>query len=325
MNYRSLFIKGLKKNLAILVYKIKSSKFTKKVLNINSNRIFWFTGIKNKKMIRNLTRHLPNFITAINLACGFTSIVLIIEGNMIFACYFILLATIFDFLDGFFARLFDAYSDIGKQLDSLADIVSFGVAPALIMYYFLRISILGNHGSFSFASLTFFEGVILFSPVLLAIASAFRLAKFNIDPSQHDSFYGLPTPANAKFNIDPSQHDSFYGLPTPANAIFISSFVMNVLNHQKLYDQGIFTSKYFLLVLTIILSCLLVSRIPMFALKFHNFSFSKNKIRYVFIGISVILVIVLQLAALPFIIAIYILISLGCTIFKTRDKQIIND
>lgn len=304
MNYRSLFIKGLKKNLAILVYKIKSSKFTKKVLNINSNRIFWFTGIKNKKMIRNLTRHLPNFITAINLACGFTSIVLIIEGNMIFACYFILLATIFDFLDGFFARLFDAYSDIGKQLDSLADIVSFGVAPALIMYYFLRISILGNHGSFSFASLTFFEGVILFSPVLLAIASAFRLAKFNIDPSQHDSFYGLPT---------------------PANAIFISSFVMNVLNHQKLYDQGIFTSKYFLLVLTIILSCLLVSRIPMFALKFHNFSFSKNKIRYVFIGISVILVIVLQLAALPFIIAIYILISLGCTIFKTRDKQIIND
>ncbi|MCK4345570.1 MAG: CDP-diacylglycerol--serine O-phosphatidyltransferase [Bacteroidales bacterium] len=253
-------------------------------------------------MIRNLTRHLPNFITAINLACGFTSIVLIIEGNMIFACYFILLATIFDFLDGFFARLFDAYSDIGKQLDSLADIVSFGVAPALIMYAFLRISILDNNGSFSFESLTFFEGLILFSPVLLAIASAFRLAKFNIDPSQHDSFYGLPT---------------------PANAIFISSFVMNVLNHQKLYDQGIFTSKYFLLVLTIILSCLLVSRIPMFALKFHNFSFSENKIRYVFIGISVILVIVLQLAALPFIIAIYILISLGCTIFKTRDKQIV--
>ena len=301
MNYRSLFIKKLKKKKAIYVYKIKSSKFTKKVLNINSNRIFWFTGIKNKKMIRNLTRHLPNFITAINLACGFTSIVLIIEGNTIFACYFILLATIFDFLDGFFARLFDAYSDIGKQLDSLADIVSFGVAPALIMYYFLRISILGNNGSFSFESLTFFEGFILFSPVLLVIASAFRLAKFNIDPSQHDTFYGLPT---------------------PANAIFISSFVMNVLNHHKLYDQGIFTSKYFLLVLTISLSCLLVSRIPMFALKFHNFSFSENKIRYVFIGISVILVIVLQLAALPFIIAIYILISLGCTFFKTRDKQI---
>ncbi len=254
-------------------------------------------------MTKYLTRHLPNFITAINLACGFTSIVLIIEGNMIFACYFILLATVFDFLDGFFARLFDAYSDIGKQLDSLADIVSFGVAPALIMYSFLRISIMGNNNSpFVFESFTFFEGLILFSPVLLAIASAFRLAKFNIDSSQHDSFYGLPT---------------------PANAIFISSFVMNVLNHQKLYDQGIFTSKYFLLVLTIILSCLLVSRIPMFALKFHNFSFSENKIRYVFIGISAILVIVLQLAALPLIIALYILISLGCTIFKTRDKQII--
>jgi CDP-diacylglycerol--serine O-phosphatidyltransferase len=240
-------------------------------------------------MGKNLIRHLPNLFTTLNLACGFTSIILIIENNIILACYLVLLAAVFDFFDGFFARLLNASSDIGKQLDSLADILSFGVVPALLMYNLLRISIQDIDDSFSFESLTFFEWIILFSPFLIATASAFRLAKFNIDPTQHYTFRGLPT---------------------PASAIFISSFVMNVLNHQKLYDQVIFTNKYFLLIVIIIISFLLVSRLHVFALKFPDFSFRENRIRYVFIGISVILVIVLQFAALPLIIALYILISL---------------
>src|SRR5664279_5423425 len=141
-------------------------------------------------------KHIPNFITSLNLVSGFIAIIFAANGNLVTSSWFILAAMIFDFLDGFSARLLHAYSDIGKELDSLADVVSFGVAPALIIYQLLNSSlslfapaIVNSHDVKAV--------LILIFPVIMPICGALRLAKFNIDTTQTKSFKGLPIPANA--------------------------------------------------------------------------------------------------------------------------------
>ena len=217
-----------------------------------------------------LLRHLPNLLTIGNLLCGCVGIIFTIQYSTSMAAWFVWAACVFDFLDGFAARALKVNSPIGKELDSLADMVSFGVLPSIVMFQMMDII-----SSSSFIPYTAFG---------LAIFSALRLAKFNIDENQKDTFIGLPT---------------------PANALFITSLV---------YLEGpwsIFISNdLFLVVITFTFSFLLVAPWELFALKFKNFTWADNKMRFTFIGISVLLVAVWQAAALPFAILLYVLLSL---------------
>jgi len=226
-----------------------------------------------------MKKHIPNFITCLNLFSGCLAMVAAFNNNLLYSMYFIMIAAIFDFFDGMVARLLNVKSELGKQLDSLADIVSFGVAPASIMFIMIKniseVYLLNpTH--------TYFLPLISF---IIVVFSGLRLAKFNIDENQSDSFIGLPT---------------------PANALLIASlpFIMTRYNISWLVNP------YLLAILSIVLSFLLVSPLPLFALKFHNLKWRENQYRYIFIMISVTLLIMLNYAAIPLIIIIYILLSL---------------
>lgn len=217
-----------------------------------------------------MKRHVPNFLTCCNLVCGCLGIVFVLEGRDIPAAYFVWLAGIFDFLDGFAARMLKVTSPIGKELDSLADIVSFGVLPSLVMYRMISSS---TDSSF-----------IPYVALTIAVFSALRLAVFNVDETQRDSFRGLNTPANTLF---------ITALPLLFNEV-----------GRWLYDTRM------LVAITIVFSLLLVSRIEFFALKFKNFTWQDNKLRFTFLLLAVLLLIGLQIAAIPLIIILYILLSL---------------
>lgn len=218
-----------------------------------------------------MLKHIPNFLTCCNLVCGCLGIIFLFEGSPIPTAYFVIAAGVFDFFDGFAARIFKANSPIGKELDSLADMISFGALPALFMYKTLS-----------------FESPFPYLPylgLLIAVCSALRLAKFNIDETQSDSFKGLPT---------------------PANAIFITTLPFLTL---PIFD--FVHSPVILSLVTLLFSLLMVSRIDLFALKFKNFSWADNKIRFTFLLLSVLLVALLHWAALPLLILLYIAMSLG--------------
>jgi len=229
-----------------------------------------------------MKKHIPNFITSLNLLSGCVGIGLAFGGDLINASYFIGIAAIFDFLDGIAARLLNARSEFGKQLDSLADLISFGVLPGIILFCLLS-NVFANE-----------EGFVMYLPFLaflIPLFSALRLAKFNIDDRQTENFIGLPT---------------------PANALFITSIPLIII-HQTEKDSFIanfFSNPGLIIVLIFLLSFLLVAPIPLFSLKFKDLSWSKNYIRYIFIFISLILFIVLFFPAIPIIIFLYILLSI---------------
>lgn len=235
-----------------------------------------------------IKNHVPNTITLLNLSSGIVSVYYALKGtpqDLAIAGIFIFIAAVFDFLDGFFARMLNAKSAIGLQLDSLSDMVSFGVAPGFIIFQMIKISH-GNPGDNN--------GGIDFLPlfaILVPLMSALRLAKFNIDESQSISFKGLPT---------------------PALAIVIASLP---LIRQELYsDRGLFymviTNAYFLLGIAIFGSLLLVSTFPMISLKFKNFVWGDNLIKYIFMLSSLILLVWLNVVAIPFIVLLYLFMSL---------------
>lgn len=223
-----------------------------------------------------MKKHVPNFLTCCNLLCGCLGIVFILEDRGIPAAYFVWIACIFDFLDGFAARILKVTSPIGKELDSLADVVSFGVLPSLVMYKLI-------------ASSTASE-VLPYTAFLIAVFSALRLAIFNVDETQRDSFKGLNTPANTLFITS-----------LPLISASVGPF---------LYQTWV------LITITTIFSFLLVSRIEIFALKFKNFTWAENKLRFTFIILSVLLLAVLQFVAIPLIILLYIALSLGSKAFS---------
>ena len=235
-----------------------------------------------------LKKHIPNTITSLNLLSGCISIALAFEGYMLFAVYMIFLAAIFDFMDGMSARLLKAYSIVGKELDSLADLVSFGVAPSVIIFHLMKISLFKTVHLPPIENLTITEILFLLIPFFIAILSGVRLAKFNVDERQTESFIGLAVPANAIF--------------------FVSLYLVSVITTNDLL-LTILKNKYVLSVLVILFSLLLVAEFPMFSLKFKNLGFQGNKIRYIFIVLSAILLILLHTIAIPIIIILYILLS----------------
>jgi len=243
-----------------------------------------------------MTRNIPNVITCLNLLCGCLSIVSLLDGRLEAAAYFILAATVFDFLDGFIARLLMASSAIGKELDLLADMVSFGVAPATIMYVLIDKSAHEYAMSLPIELRHFVPEWIALFAYIIAIFSALRLAKFNIDTRQSDSFIGMPTPANAMFIC---------------SLVFISSG-----DNQLAFLAGNF---FFLSAVTIVFSYLLVSELPFFSLKFKSFYWKSNRIRYFFVLISVLILLILHYAGVALIILVYIILSI-----ITGKSKIIN-
>ena len=232
-----------------------------------------------------IKRNIPNLITLGNLTCGLLSIVLAFEGKLAVAGTFIFYGAILDFFDGFSARLLKVNSELGKQLDSMADMVTFGVAPGIIMYHLVMVTIGGQLG-------TPFELTITLISFLIPIFSAIRLAKFNIDTRQTISFIGLPT---------------------PAAAIYIASLPIIGANY------GTNFSFELLIISTIILSLLLVAELPLFSLKIskgENIKSQLNIIRILFLISSIILLFVLQFASIPFIVILYIFLSIINNLIK---------
>jgi CDP-diacylglycerol--serine O-phosphatidyltransferase len=232
-------------------------------------------------------KHIPNFITSLNLASGFIAIIFTSNGDLVTASWFILAAMIFDFLDGLSARLLKAYSDIGKELDSLADVVSFGVAPALMIYQLLNNSIplfapaiVDSHGGRA--------SLILLFPAIMPICGALRLAIFNIDKTQTNSFKGLPIPANA--------------------LAVISVVIAGHYSKSPLIDSFM-ASPMLLILFTVILSLLMVSRIPLLSLKISNFKIKGNEGRYILAGLVAIFFVIFGTPAFPLIVPLYLISS----------------
>lgn len=230
-----------------------------------------------------MQKHIPNFLTCLNLFCGCIAMVMIFRNHLDWAAFVVLIAAVFDFLDGMTARVLKASSPIGKELDSLADIISFGLVPGAILFKLFQQS--GLHELSSNESVI---RMLQFFPFVVTVFSALRLAKFNVDPRQSDSFIGLPT---------------------PANTLLIISFPLILLN-DEFSLAPLILNPYFILCICVLQSFLLVSKLPLIALKFKNFSWKDNSYSYILILASLILLIVLKFAALPLIIFLYVLLSL---------------
>jgi CDP-diacylglycerol--serine O-phosphatidyltransferase len=252
-------------------------------------------------------KQIPNLFTLLNLFFGSTAIIFTLQNGIIIssdpngsqlidipekiwmASLFIGLAAVVDFLDGFVARLFKASSEMGKQLDSLADLVSFGVAPAMIMYQFLRLSYAQTEGGME-VSLFW-----LLLSLLLPCAAAYRLARFNLDASQ--SF-------------------SFKGLPVPATGIFIASLPVIYWNVNQKWVLDLLLNKWFLYAVIVLLSYLMVSTLPMMSLKFKDFTVKNNLVKYILIMIAIAAIIILKWVAMPVIFLAYVVLSLA---FKNKN------
>ncbi len=264
---------------------------------------------------------LPNIITLLGLLAG--SIAIFYATNnpnrLAYASYFIGIALVFDFLDGMTARLLDKKSKIGKELDSLSDLVSFGVAPAVVAFQLLKSAL--KIKSFNF-DLPFEQALILLSPTILILAAALRLAKYNTDTRQTGSFLGLPTPTTAAFfaimpiikDFDPDKLLIFSQLldivPFKAEMAIIG------------FEIFIMESIWFYLPFILLFSILMIVEFPMFSLKFNNLTFKENRIRYIFLITSFILVILFQTMAVPNIVFLYILLSVIQNIRNRKHQPV---
>jgi CDP-diacylglycerol---serine O-phosphatidyltransferase len=228
-------------------------------------------------MRRRVRKHIPNFITCANLFSGCVGIVLAFQGESVFAAYALFLAAIFDFFDGFASRVLKSFSGIGKDLDSLADMVSFGVLPSVILYQlFLQAPQIDKVSTY-----------LNFSAFLIPVFSALRLAKFNTDTRQAEIFIGLPT---------------------PANAILIASFPLILQQYPSL--SRYILNPYGLTIFIIVMCALLVAEMPLMSLKFKNRDFNRNIFRYLLLLFSAILILFFKFVAVPVVIFFYITLSI---------------
>lgn len=229
-------------------------------------------------MANSITRHIPNTITCCNLFSGCIASIMAYQMKYEWAFFFIVLAAVFDFFDGMLARLLNARSPIGKDIDSLADDISFGFAPAMIVFSLFK----------EVHYPAFLQGVSHLMPYtafILAVFSALRLAKFNIDARQTSSFIGMPTPANTLF---------WASLATGAHGFLVSSEYFNAV---------------VLFLMVCVMSGLLVCELPMFSLKFKNLSWRDNKIQYIFVLVCIPLIVIFKLSCFAAIIVWYLLLS----------------
>lgn len=238
-----------------------------------------------------LMKHIPNIITSLNLLSGFAAVLAAFGGNLLTASWLILAAMIFDFLDGFSARLLGAYSEIGKELDSLADIVSFGVAPAVLIHLMIKQHV--DDASAQYSGLA--EMILLYIPVIMPLCAGLRLAKFNVDTAQTTSFRGLPT---------------------PANAIAVISLVIVSLLSGSTAVVAITSSAPAMAVVTLTLSVLMVTRIPLLSLKTKTLRLRGNEGRYLLTGLVLAAFLVMGIKAAVLVIPLYLVSSLVSLLIK---------
>jgi CDP-diacylglycerol---serine O-phosphatidyltransferase len=237
-----------------------------------------------------LKQHIPNTLTTMNLLSGLVSLTLTFEGNYIYASMFIFIAAVFDFLDGNAARILNAHSELGKQLDSLADLVSFGVAPGIMIYQMVSVHCAGSCNAFERMHIT------PYLAMLIPVCSALRLAKFNIDLRQEVNFIGLPTPANAIF---------FASIPL---VLFVQPQLFSLIHLDFLVP--FFSNTRILTILAVFFSYLLISDFKIFSMKFKSLGWKGNELRYIFLISSIMLFILFFLSAIPIIIVLYVLMSI---------------
>lgn len=240
-------------------------------------------------------RHIPNIVTLLNLFSGCIALIFAVNGNFVSAAIFVFLGIFFDFFDGLLARKLNVQSPLGIQLDSLADLVTSGVVPGVIMFKLLALSVGVNSimtYENSWTTTMQWDTVKLsFTPLiglLIPLASAYRLAKFNLDEDQQTYFKGLPVPANTLMIL---------ALP----------LILEYQNNDAF--NAIIINKWFLIVLTLLSCYLLNSKIKLFALKFKDWSFKNNAIRYIFLIVSLVTIVVFKFAGIPLIILLYISLS----------------
>ena len=244
-----------------------------------------------------LKKYIPNLLTLLNLLSGTVAVYFAVKDALVIAACFVFLGIFFDFFDGFTARLFKIQGELGKQLDSLADVVTSGVVPGIVLFQLISKSVenktwenaansILRTGHENYFTSTFFISLI---GLLFTMGAAYRLAKFNIDERQTSSFIGLPTPAAALVVLSLPLILNFSGNE------FASSIIQNV---------------WFLIGLSILLCYLMNAEIPLFSLKFKDYSWKKNKINYLFIIFTAILSALFQFIAIPLVILLYVLMSI---------------
>ena len=229
--------------------------------------------------MKTIKRNIPNFITILNLVCGISSIIVLFKYDLIYSGILIFAGAIFDLADGLLARALNVTSEIGKQLDSFADMVTFGVAPGVLMYQLI------DNQTLDIIELSYIA-------FLIPIFSSIRLSKFNIDNRQTTAFIGLPT---------------------PAAAIFIASLPIIIQKYNTEFSLNI------LIIITISLSLLLIAELPLFSLKIkknEKLKSPENIIRIIFLFSSIILLFVFNYAAIPFIVILYIILSILNNLIK---------
>lgn len=243
-----------------------------------------------------MIKHIPNFVTLLNLFCGSVAVIFAVNGSLVTASFFAFLGIFFDFFDGLLARKLNVQSDLGLQLDSLADMVTSGLVPGIVMFQLFSMTVENSYPLVRLDEWTerthvsdFEFNYLPLVGLLITLASAYRLANFNIDDNQTNSFIGLPTPANTLLIL------SF-----PLIMEFQNSDMMNT----------IILNKWFLIITTLVSCYLLNANIKLLALKFKTWTFQDNAARYILIILAAILLVIFKFAAIPLIILIYIIISL---------------
>lgn len=248
-------------------------------------------------------KHIPNLFTLLNLLSGMIAVLMACTDQLVAAAFFVFLGIFFDFFDGFFARKFKVAGELGKQLDSLADVVTSGVVPGIVMFQLMLFATTGKMfmelnsetGSWQDHYQTFFY-FIPFTGLLITLASAFRLANFNIDVRQSSSFIGLPT---------------------PALSIFVVSLPLILAYSENAFFIELLGNIYVLLGITIGGSYLMNAEIPLFALKFKNYNWKGNEVKYLFLAATLVMLFTLKTVAIPLTIILYIILS----IFDNRSKK----
>ncbi|WP_274475776.1 CDP-alcohol phosphatidyltransferase family protein [Mangrovimonas aestuarii] len=244
-----------------------------------------------------IKRHIPNFLTLMNLFCGSLAAIYAVHNCFVAAALFVFLGIFFDFFDGFFARVLKVQSELGLQLDSLADMVTSGLVPGIVLFKLISMSSgVANIEPESFndwTSVSHWYGfkfpLIALTGILVTLGAGYRLAKFNIDDEQKDSFVGLPTPANAILILS---------LP----------LIMEFQNSDKI--NAIILDTRFLIVLSLLSAYIMNAKVKLFALKFKTWNFKDNSTRYIFLILCIVLLVLLHFAAIPLIILLYVLMSL---------------
>ncbi len=239
-----------------------------------------------------IKKHIPNLITLCNLFAGCIAVVFAMMDQLELAALFVVIGIFFDFFDGLAARVLKVQSELGLQLDSLADMVTSGVVPGLILFQLFH-KALGFKNVFeniidTTSGLTI-SSYIPFIGLIVILASAYRLAKFNIDTRQTTSFIGVPT---------------------PANTLLIISLPLILTYQDVTWAETLILNQWFLIVLTLVCSYLLNAEIGLFALKFKTWDFASNKLRYVFIMLTIALLVGLHFIAIPIIIFLYVILSM---------------